>query len=337
MKAYLFNPENDLALAADTAHFTPPKAAREVHAAGALLPLWWAGNGDVVIAPDEMAQEAERIRRKYGLTAQTACKVDLSLPCSPQPWGWSKDARRQFMDAGIDRRLLPDDEWLARHRDLSHRRTSIELLRAIGEREELIPVEAHTPAEALEAIARWGGDAYIKLPWSGSGRGVFRTKGMSAERLMSYIEGFIRRQGSVMVEKTRDKVKDFAMLFEATDSGVNFRGLSYFVTDARGAYGGNMVASQNDIIKALGTDPRYLAPQVEAALGNIIGEDYRGWLGVDMMTERRDSTGKVEIVPCVEVNLRMTMGVAALLIRDKLADSTPPALLSLKSGHMELV
>lgn len=332
MKAHLFNPENDLALAAGTAHFTPPRAAREVHAAGALLPLWWAGEDDVVIAPEAMAPEAERLRREYGLKGHTAWNIEATLPWSAAPWGWSADARRQFVDAGIDRRLLPDDAWLARHRELSHRRTSIALLRALGEREELIPTEARTPDEALEAITRWGGDAYIKLPWSGSGRGVFRTKGMSAERLISYIEGFIRRQSSVMVEKTRRKEKDFAMLFEATEDGVKFRGLSYFVTDGRGAYGGNMVAEQSDIVRAISTDPRYLAPQLEKALGKIIGDDYRGWLGVDMMTERLPGEAGLGIVPCVEVNLRMTMGVAALLIRSNLPASTPPTLLSLKTG-----
>ena len=333
MKVHLFNPENDLALAADTAHFTPPKAARALHAAGALLPLWWADEGDVVIAPDDMVAEAYRLCRRYGLRGSVARGLDPSIPCCTLPWGWSTDARRQLIDAGVGKEFLPTDSQLARHRMLSHRRISAKLLELIGEKPELIPTEARTLQEAMDAIGRYDGDAYIKLPWSGSGRGVFRTKGMPEGKLKDYITGFIRRQGSLMVEKTREKEKDFALLFEATETGVGFRGVSSFITDPRGAYGGNLVAPQADIIREAGVDPLFMAPTLERALSRIIGTDYRGWLGVDMMTERVG--GRLEIVPCVEVNLRMTMGVAALLIREKLPDGAPKALLSLKNGGLE--
>lgn len=330
---HLFNPENDLALAANTPFFTPPKAARMIRDAGALLPMWWAEESDLVLAPDCRRSEAEELRRKYELKCTVAPRVDGSIPYSAQPWGWSMDARRQFAAAGMDKTSLPSDQQLDRLRDLSHRRISIKLLQALGERPDLIPVEAHTPVEALEAIGRWSGDAYIKLPWSGSGRGVFRTKGMTNEVLTGYLTGFIRRQGSVMVEKTRMKERDFAMLFESTDSGVKFRGVSYFNTDNRGAYGGNLVAPQSEIIGKIGIDSRDLSPLLEKALSEIIGSDYRGWIGVDMMTERRN--GSLGIVPCVEVNLRMTMGVAALLIRKRLPEKTPRAILSMKSGGLK--
>ena len=50
MNAYLFNPENDLALAAGTANYTPPKNALLLSNCGRLLPIWYAAPESVVLA-----------------------------------------------------------------------------------------------------------------------------------------------------------------------------------------------------------------------------------------------------------------------------------------------
>lgn len=326
MIVHLFNPENDLALAAGTERFTPPKAAVAMRNEGALLPLWWAGEDDAVVVNGPINSDYLDAARRAGLHTPVLRKLPFTADAIASPWGWSMHARRILIDGGMDINSLPSEAQLARHRELSHRRTSLKLLKAIGEKNALLPVEATTPEVAFDAIKRFDGDAYIKLPWSGSGRGVFHTTHLSPETLGNYVRGFIKRQGSVMVEKARKRIKDFAMLFEADDKGVHYSGLSSFATDSRGAYYGNLIASQSYILSTIGSDPRYLAVTIEHALAGIIGNDYRGWIGVDMMTEERN--GSVEIVPCVEVNLRMTMGVAAMLIRRCLPDHSEPMLLS---------
>ncbi|MDE6174295.1 MAG: hypothetical protein K2F88_01880, partial [Duncaniella sp.] len=59
----------------------------------------------------------------------------------------------------------------------------------------------------------------------------------------------------------------------------------------------------------------------EKILGGLIGNSYRGWLGVDMMVYREDDAMK--LMPCIELNLRMTMGVVALKMQEKLSVSAP--------------
>jgi len=44
-RVFLFNPENDIALAAGRQNFTPPKAALQMALSGATLP-WWLGDSD---------------------------------------------------------------------------------------------------------------------------------------------------------------------------------------------------------------------------------------------------------------------------------------------------
>lgn len=318
MKIHLFNPENDLALAADTRRYTPPRAALAVKRAGALLPLWWADDDDILLADDFDPGELQRLR-DYGLKAAVSSAVHAVEIDSAEPWGWSRDAVRQLSEAGVSPDILPGDTTLERYRMLSHRRTALRLRQMLGESDADLPVEAHTSAEAMQAIRSFGGDAYIKQPWSGSGRGVFHTTQLSAETLLRYIEGFLRTQGSVMVERARAKITDFAMLYHASDSGtVDFRGYSAFSTDARGAYQGNIVAPQTVLQQLIGVDARHLEIPVAEALSQIIsGTGYSGWIGVDMLTYSAPS-GELLIQPAVEINFRRTMGVAALEIRHRL-------------------
>ena len=45
---YVFNPEHDIALAANLANFTAPHAGRQLRADLGFLPALWAGKDDVV-------------------------------------------------------------------------------------------------------------------------------------------------------------------------------------------------------------------------------------------------------------------------------------------------
>ena len=70
-------------------------------------------------------------------------------PFEAVPWGWSEDARRQFVAAGIDPATLPSDETLQHIRRLSHRRSSIAILSAMG-LDRLLPEEVTDPMRALQ-------------------------------------------------------------------------------------------------------------------------------------------------------------------------------------------
>lgn len=301
MKLHLFNPENDLALAAGSANFTPPKSVVAFRTALAALPLWLADAGDNVLAPGVDCRWWDDTCRRHGL------EVGLGTEGEPAPWGWSANAVEIFRRAGCPG-PFPDVEAL---RTLSHRRTALKLHRALqGELPYPLPPE---PAELTSAdmLPRGRNDFFLKAPWSCSGRGVADCSGMNAEAIRLRAEGTIRRQGSVMLEPRLEKRRDFAMLFRSAGGKVTFEGLSLFFNSTATAYGGNIVAPQQELAAELNAP--YLdetAAAVARALTQIVGGTYEGALGVDMMLHGPDNL----ICPTVEVNLRCTMGFVALAL-----------------------
>ena len=199
-KLYFFNPDNDLALAAGNGErYTPPAAALDLRRAGALLPLWWCGDGDeVLVETDEAIEAADSLKSAFGLSGTAVRKCEGAGRALP--WGWSPLSARLMRDAGGAGVPTPDE--IERLRMLSHRRTSMPLARAMGADERIVARECFSEAEAEAAIAAAGGDAVIKQPWSSSGRGVMATRSMRADALRRAIAGTIRRQGSIMVEST---------------------------------------------------------------------------------------------------------------------------------------
>ncbi|MCM1356782.1 MAG: hypothetical protein NC212_10310 [Staphylococcus sp.] len=317
MKIHLFNPENDLALALGCTHYTPPPHAAAIHAAGALLPMWWAEEGDLLLASGSLCEEVSRLARRFGLHGRIGNPAEAD---EAAPWGWSADARRQFVRAGVGSDILPSESAINRMRELSHRRSSIKILREL-DGDYPIPLETDDADEVI-GMERSHPGCYIKSPWSGSGRGVFCARSLDEKSLRSRAGGIIHRQGSVMVERGLDKVADFASLFFADGEAVRFRGLSVFATEPRGMYSGNLVGPQHLLEEKLAalidlSELSEIIAHEETILTALVGKDYRGWMGVDMMVHR-NASGQLRIMPCVELNLRTTMGVVAMKVAEHL-------------------
>lgn len=296
MRLHLFNPENDLALAAGIANFTPPKSVVAFRSALAALPAWLADEGDNIIAPG--------VDRRW-FDGQ-GLNVGVEVAGDPAPWGWSRYAETLFRRVGCNG-PFPDTD---RIRQLSHRRTALRLHALLRGK---LPYDLPPAPMEINDISLMpeGSDWVIKSPWSCSGRGVVDCASLSREIILRRASDSIRRQGSVMVEPRLEKHRDFAMLFESTDNGVLYKGLSLFFNTGQTAYGGNIIAPEEELVAQL--DAAYLyetATAVASALGEILGRDYRGPLGVDMMLYSPDRL----ICPTVEVNLRTTMGFVALAL-----------------------
>lgn len=137
-------------------------------------------------------------------------------------------------------------------------------------------------------------------------------------------------QGSVMVEPYYNKVKDFGMEFLSDGNGkVSYLGLSLFHT-ANGAYLGNVLATETVKREMIS---RYLSmdlldgiqSKVCRELGDVLNGKYRGPFGVDMMVctstgqndNREITNSNCLLHPCVEINLRRTMGHVALALTPK--------------------
>ncbi len=327
----MFNPYNDIALAMQPSQrFTPPRQAALIAQAGALLPVWWAAEDDTILAPKAPNQWLSEIKQQHGVHGDIysgGCVTECA------PWGWSHDARSRFIDAGVSPDSLPTDEELTQHRQLSHRRISTQVMDALR---QLLPFHLPpNPIEACDETSLWkaidamDGTAMVKLPYSTSGRGIVdTTAAQGINQLRHSAQGMIRRQGSLMVEKRLQKVADFAMLYNVSSDGkVSFIGYSLFETAGTTSYSGNRLLPDDDIRIHLAQWVKMehlLAVEhaLEEVLQQMIGPHHSGPLGVDMIVYR-SAEGDMLINPCIEVNLRMTMGVVAHHLTQRFYKGTP--------------
>ena len=208
----------------------------------------------------------------------------------------------------------------------SHRQTAVKLLKEL--REEL-PLDEHIAGESTlchsteeveEAVNKYG-EAMLKQPWSSSGRGIRQVNSkfkIQNSKLSSSDDGWINRiiksQGGIVVEKLLHKITDFALEFWLDGKGgVEYRGLSLFYTNERGAYLGNWVAPEGQKLAWLA---QYIPLPYLQEIRRWWEErlrrfDYEGPVGIDMMLAQEG------ICPCIEVNWRMTMGLVSCLVAEQ--------------------
>ncbi len=307
---YLFNPENDLALACGEVHYTPPKHPLKMATDLASLPRWYAPEG-------ERAKWITLDRLREGADFST---FRLS------PWGWSSSIIHRARLAGFKEETLPSQEQAALFRELSHRQTAVQLLCEMRKEEPSFFCGDSAVCRSMEEVEKFHGihrRTLLKAPWSCNGRGLMQiTYDDVTPQTRGWILGLIKSQGSIVTERLQDKVCDFAMEFYADGAGkVAFSGYSLFQTDGGGRYAGNILATDHAMETHLTQwISRELLHEVREMLivklsALLAPSGYEGYLGVDMLVARGDAAAHSEqgsrLLPCVEINLRMNMGMVA--------------------------
>lgn len=327
---WIFNPDNDIALGNNLRNFTPPRNAMLLRQAGAMLPVWTAFDGDFIYsdnpADSNWLQSVISVSRK-NISLLSGDNIDKIKSISP--WGWSLAIANTLRLKGVSPHLLPSDEQIDKIRMLSHRRSSI----VINQQLQLhglnvsIPVEFSDIQQLKHYLDTHHSAVVIKSPWSSSGRGVLYSDNTETSRLLNQAEGIIKNQGSILVEPKHKKIIDFAMLYQLKNGIAKYVGLSVFNTLTGGNYTGNIVASEQHLSNII---TQYISPTylnqlqnaLEVILCDIVGNNYNGICGIDMMVYV-DENGDYQIAPCIELNLRHTMGyVAHCLARDIIAPDT---------------
>lgn len=322
MRLHIFNPENDLALADGNSNYSPPPMARTIASDLATLPLWFAAAEDGVLLSSAMhAEYAAEMLQKFTLPTPLL-NVPLQQLAAIAPWGWSAQMKRRLQAMGVAESLLPGQSQLEQLRNLSNRRVAIEVmqsLRSAGVDTPELPLYLSSPAD-VAAFVNSMSRSVIKAPWSGSGKGIAWGIGRVEVPVEHFYNGVIKRQGGVVCERFFDKVVDFAMEFSVCEGVVSFAGYSLFTCEG-GSYSGNILAADVAIESFLSEYvPRDVLANVKSTLVKIlssllVGVDYKGFLGVDMLIYR--AAGGYRLNPCVELNLRMNMGAVSRLFYDK--------------------
>jgi hypothetical protein len=322
---YIFNPEHDLALGNFGPNYTPPKSAVKLASDLALLPVWYAPAGERIVAGGAANTDYLRTLRSILPIHSVAIPFTEISSFAPEiivPWGWNPLLRQQLIKAGVSQDVLPSMEDLDRLREYSGRQHAARLLR------ELLPQNDVFCGGALfftrlyevqEYLSSFSGDKVLKMPNSGSGKGLIWIKGEITDKQIDWCRRVIATQGGIIAEPVYDKHTDLAMEFSANRRKVNFECYSLFESASSGAYAGNRLLTdkqfENEVSKFIDVSVLY---RLREQLANRLAEyfpEYEGPMGVDMMICR---TGKgFRLHPCVEINMRMNMGLVARRFFDR--------------------
>lgn len=298
----LFFPSHDIALSHGVKHFSAPKAAEALGRDLSKLSDIWNRKGLAFRADDG----------------------DF-----PLPWGWDWDTRHLLNTRyGIRMKDLPTDQDLEMIRRWSSRQTTITL---IGKLREALPSvsglgQIEMPCwidseESLRTFMDSESPYVLKTPWSSSGRGLILST-MPKDSQLKMALATIRKMGGIMGERwVTDKQRDFAMLFYGAEGKVRFIGYSLFENQQTGngvTYGKGYLLSNTEIEHRLGVQQ---LPEIAKAYEVILTEMLMpvlskpwplGYMGIDMLTY-----GKGLVHPCIEFNLRCTMGVVCRCLYDR--------------------
>ena len=305
-------------------NFTPSKTARAIERDLALLP-YWAMECDAVVVPcvEECLGflSALPLARRGKTLVSSLCEA---RGAAVLPWGWDKAVVCEAQKAGLAVGVGNDEiETLRR---LQSRRFGSRflgmLLRRLRSCEKLAGLRfagesyfAENEQEAAEIVGKLG-KCVLKRPLSGSGRGVLLAVNGTGERARDWCSASCRRQGGVEIQPYYEKIADFAMEFrKEARKPYEFLGYSEFSTDAGGGYGGNFLSQGSlrgeDIWRIAGAS-KGEAAAFEHCVAEMLGSsvpEYAGFLGIDMMLCK--TVHGAAVFPCVEMNFRPTMGMAA--------------------------
>lgn len=308
----LLNLDHDLALRSGAGNYIPGRHVARMMDDLALLPYWLC-NGCVIVSPKSLPPAMSDAAASLGIDNCVARWDELHQLCRDlpiRPWGWNMTLARRLSARGFT--AVPSSEDLHHIRRLSSREASIPLLERLREADGTVGQRT-----LVTSVADMGSytDFVAKPLWSSSGKGLVWNDGAPTASTLSQVAAEIKRCGGVVVEPLcRDKILDFAMEFEiGMDGRCGFLGYSVFETDSHGRYERNLLGSATDA-RVAALLPDSLTDHVKSTVIGYAEENfspyYKGPFGIDMMV-CRDGDG-IKLHPCVEVNLRMNMGIVAL-------------------------
>lgn len=337
----LFNCSNDLALASGMREYIAPKSIAEMEDSLSALPFWWAEEGDaVLVGSSKEARLCEEFFSSHNKKILfTSDEEGYNALCrrtahtfSPTPWGWSKATAERYRRFGVPQELLPKAEELDRIRNLSSREFAANYITdflcstngedwgetLVGEKMQFIrTLDNYSIQERT----------IFKSPWSSSGRGIFAADSLDAPSILQKLNGFIKRQGGFIADRFYDKRIDFALEYHITPEGeTEFLGYSLFTAGTNGYYGYNIVALQEKLRAAIIADgcSEALLDHLIISHKNLLQKKlkgkYSGYIGVDMLSTIENGIYKIH--PCLEINLRMNIGILAINVQQRLQQYT---------------
>ena len=320
-----FNPGHETAVLNASKYYQAPTIQILMRNELAYLPAWYAQAEDSILIENPLPETfLSEIQAFFTIAKPVVASNLMTLPHQPiDLWGISPQSVYFFEKLNQTHALnwkIP--EWKDIFRTLGSRWTAhtilSELIKSIPEIESgILPCQFSNIDAIEEFLLQSKERLLVKSPYSSSGRGlVWLPPEKIARSEKQIISGMLNKQERVSVEKVLDKQLDFSLHFEISNSGKTaFIGYSVFQTNTKGTYENSLLASQ-DVLEKLITrfiDPT-LIQRVKTELIRQIEEKYAphytGCIGVDMLIYI--SGNEYKLHPCVEINMRKSMGYLAL-------------------------
>lgn len=321
-----FNPGHETAVKNSSPYYTAPSNIASMQKELSFLPAWYGAACDSVLIDENNDTGFYRFLLEYfpSLSKHIIAEnlhhypeLEVSL------WGISPQAIYYFCE--LNKKYdtsLKIPEWNEAYTYLNSRQAANDCLKDIianiPEISENIATHFYKKLEDIEeAVNSSPQQLLAKAPYSSSGRGLLWLPSTGLTRTERQIlHGILKKQGSVSIERVLDKQVDFAMEFICDgQGGIDFAGYSLFYTTNKGAYQGNYLGSQENIVNELMTNiPLSLLDKIKLELIAILKERYafvyKGCIGVDMLIYKEE--GGYKIHPCLEINMRYNMGYLAI-------------------------
>jgi hypothetical protein len=335
---YFYNPTCEYAVANGNANWQPNRILQKMEYDLCALPLFFAQKDDCVLV--EKIPSAEYI--------ESLKKLDIAIPefilkndaikntafiNRPKnkllPWGWSPSAHKFLSplkeSCSSEFQQSPVFNWKPEHRAVISRKFAAKILNQLQANIsadfilpfELSPKVCFTRNNFETAVQQWG-NVMIKAPWSSSGRGLQPiTKTPVHPKVWEKVLGIVYEQGYAIVEPYLNKVLDIALQFELKKGKAEFLGISNFYTNKKGQYEGNYLNGlPTNTEKYISEFADFITREIPQPIINTIENSemaiiYEGIFGVDTLIYC-DEKNTLKINPCLEINVRHTMGMLAL-------------------------
>ena len=341
---YIFNPTCEYSIANGNENWVPNRILRKMEADLSLLPTYFTTKNDFVLV-NQMPTSAylDELQQLFpnvpNFVLKNKAVQNQQLFFTPidslRPWGWSPTIHKFLSPFKLlcsdDFKNSPVYHWTENHKIISSRKFSAQILEKLLAEKcdfflplDFLPKTCTTQPDFKKAFQHWG-KTMIKAPWSSSGRGLQKiTKQPIHPKVWEKLLGIVNEQGYAMAEPYLNKVLDFAQQFEVYGGKAKFLGTTYFSTDQKGQYMGNYLnglpENTDDLLLnfACMATNKIVDPLKRAIEESDIAKHYEGPLGVDMLIYK-DDNNVIKINPCLEINVRNTMGLLALHLEKLIA------------------
>ncbi len=329
-RLFYFNPTCEMAIVNGRTSYMPPQNLRRFEEDLECISLWLAGTNDFILLrsklSDNYQEYLEDLHIKHPCFILSREDIGEQLISELHPWGWSPAVHKKLKEflANMESGWLdhPMSSWKKSHSFLLSRLSGLKIIDEIfnnsfeGYDKILIP-QKPVVLKSLEEIQDLNSlispPSLLKTPWSASGRGLFKIRDEKEEtETNQWLIAKLRQQKFLLAEPFLNKILDISFHFIIDKDGYHFLGTTIFKTDNKGRFTGcythypEIMQLDTSLIETAILQARQLLLN---ALENLKLKDvYYGPVGIDGLFFIH-SDGEIYLHPCIEVNLRYTMGL----------------------------